>query len=99
MSKHRDNPFFETSSLLELKELLNELTDKEVAELDSFISLRDGCCGEYMQVTLGSIRFHQYKDGASLEFISEDPIPGYETCIQAGGTRKRAEERNKKKES
>lgn len=90
MTNHRNNPYFEASTALELKELLSEFTDEELKSMKFGISLRDGCCGDKMYVSMDAIRvFAVDKTQFQLEILSEEEIAGYRTCIQSGGTIKR----------
>lgn len=66
------------------KELLEKLANVKDSEDVTFVT-PDGCCGEYLYLEVNEIDIETYKDHswARIEF---NTLPGYYSCIQAGGT-------------
>lgn len=68
----------------ELKELLSKVSD----DADVSFQMRSGCCGdvEYMEVAYTD----DYEPSKSIPeghvSITFESLPGYKSCIQAGGT-------------
>lgn len=66
---------------LELIELLKKCdSDEEVT-----FEMSSGCCGDYEYMDVTDTRINEYGNSKSIS-ITFAPLPGYKSCIQAGGT-------------
>ena len=63
----------------ELKELIEGMDD----DGEVWINMQDGCCGDTMEMKV--IDLDQYSPKFASILLAA--VPGYKSCIQAGGTK------------
>ena len=75
---------------MKVKELIEQL-QKADPDTDVSFWIDDGCCGDFIDLEIYDVSIYDYSKPitAALRFQA---LPGYKSCIQAGGT-KRADEK------
>ncbi len=81
----------------ELRQMLNELP-ATMDDQDVQFNMRSGCCGDYEELNIldfDAFAPDKFYDKGMVRFFF-DAVPGYQSCIQAGGTKRAHEEYWKK---
>lgn len=83
---------------LTAKQLIEEL-QKIPPETEIWFTMADGCCSDFLELDINFADFEVSKlygkDHVDAR-IHFDAVPGYRSCIEAGGTKRLAEEKDKR---